>query len=114
MRCSPTTLTIRATVHRGDLPQVEGDEVQLAQLFQNLLTNALKFARKDVPPVITIPCEPSDLVLLDIVLPRKNGLEVLAEIKGDPALRRIPVIMLTTSKAEEDILRSYDLHANSY
>lgn len=55
-----------------------------------------------------------DLVLLDIGLPKKNGLEVLAEIKGDPALRRIPVIMLTTSKAEEDILRSYDLHANSY
>lgn len=48
-----------ATVHRRDLPQVEGDEVQLAQLFQNLLTNALKFAKKDVPPVITITCEPS-------------------------------------------------------
>ena len=55
-----------------------------------------------------------DLVLLDIGLPRKGGLEVLAEIKGDPALKRIPVIMLTTSKAEEDILKSYDLHANSY
>lgn len=55
-----------------------------------------------------------DLVLLDIGLPKKNGLEVLSEIKGDPALRRIPVIILTTSKAEEDILKSYDLHANSY
>lgn len=55
-----------------------------------------------------------DLVLLDIGLPRKNGLEVLSEVKGDPALRRIPVIILTTSKAEEDILKSYDLHANAY
>jgi two-component system, chemotaxis family, response regulator Rcp1 len=55
-----------------------------------------------------------DLVLLDIGLPRKGGLEVLAEIKTDPDLKRIPVIMLTTSKAEEDILKSYDLHANSY
>ena len=55
-----------------------------------------------------------DLVLLDIGLPRKNGLEVLAEVKADPDLRRIPVIILTTSKADEDILRSYDLHVNSY
>lgn len=55
-----------------------------------------------------------DLILLDIGLPRKNGLEVLSEIKGDPALRRIPVIMLTTSQAEQDVFRSYDLHANSY
>jgi CheY-like chemotaxis protein len=55
-----------------------------------------------------------DLVLLDIGLPKKGGLEVLAEIKGDPDLKRIPVIMLTTSKAEEDVFKSYDLHANSY
>ncbi|HEX6022139.1 MAG TPA: response regulator [Solirubrobacter sp.] len=55
-----------------------------------------------------------DLVLLDLNLPRKDGREVLAEIKGDPELRSIPVVVLTTSKAEEDILRSYDLHANAY
>ena len=55
-----------------------------------------------------------DLVLLDIGLPKKNGLEVLAEIKADPELRHIPVIILTTSAAEEDIFKSYDLHANSY
>lgn len=55
-----------------------------------------------------------DIVLLDIGLPRKNGLEVLSEIKSDPILKRIPVIILTTSKAEEDILKSYELHANSY
>ena len=55
-----------------------------------------------------------DLVLLDLNLPRKDGREVLAEVKGDPELRRIPVIVLTTSEAEQDILHTYDLHANSY
>lgn len=55
-----------------------------------------------------------DLILLDLNLPRKDGREVLQEIKADPALRRIPVVVLTTSEAEEDILRSYDLHANCY
>jgi CheY-like chemotaxis protein len=52
--------------------------------------------------------------LLDLNLPKKNGREVLAEIKADPELRRIPVVVLTTSSAEEDILRTYDLHANCY
>ena len=55
-----------------------------------------------------------DLILLDLNLPRRDGREVLAEIKTDPELRSIPVVVLTTSKAEEDILRSYDLHANAY
>jgi CheY-like chemotaxis protein len=54
------------------------------------------------------------LILLDLNLPKKDGREVLAEIKRDPQLRRIPVIVLTTSQAEEDILVSYDLHANCY
>lgn len=55
-----------------------------------------------------------DLILLDLNLPGKPGHEVLAEIKGDVALQRIPVVVLTTSDAEEDILRSYELHANAY
>jgi CheY-like chemotaxis protein len=55
-----------------------------------------------------------DLILLDLNLPRKDGRELLADIKADPALRRIPVVILTTSKAEEDVLKTYDLHANCY
>jgi two-component system, chemotaxis family, response regulator Rcp1 len=55
-----------------------------------------------------------DLILLDLNLPRKNGREVLEEIKNDANLKSIPVVVLTTSSAEEDILRSYNLHANCY
>lgn len=55
-----------------------------------------------------------DLVLLDLNLPRLDGREVLARIKTDPDLRRIPVVVLTTSRSEEDVLSSYDLHANAY
>jgi CheY-like chemotaxis protein len=54
------------------------------------------------------------LILLDLNLPRRNGLEVLAELKADSALLSIPVVVLTTSQAEEDVLRSYSLHANAY
>jgi len=54
------------------------------------------------------------LILLDLNLPRVDGREVLARIKAEEELRRIPVVVLTTSEAEEDILRSYDLHANAY
>ena len=63
-----------------------------------------KFADAPVP----------DLILLDLNLPRKDGREVLAEIKQDPKLKRIPVVVLTTSKADEDIIRTYNLHANAY
>jgi chemotaxis family two-component system response regulator Rcp1 len=55
-----------------------------------------------------------DLILLDLNLPKKDGREVLAEIKDDPELKRIPVLVLTTSTAEQDVLRTYDLHANCY
>jgi len=72
---------------------------------------ALKMLRGLAP--FEQPCTP-DLVLLDINLPAKSGREVLAEIKQDPQLRGIPVIMLTTSRAEGDVKACYDLHANSY
>lgn len=55
-----------------------------------------------------------DLILLDLNLPKKDGREVLAEIKADPRLKRIPVVVLTTSKNEEDICHSYELHVNCY
>lgn len=55
-----------------------------------------------------------DLILLDLNLPKKSGTEVLAEIKEDPDLKRIPVVILTVSQAEEDILKTYNLHANCY
>ncbi|WDT74030.1 MAG: response regulator [Candidatus Manganitrophus sp.] len=55
-----------------------------------------------------------DLILLDLNLPKKDGREVLEAIKNDPDLKRIPVVILTTSSAEKDVLKSYDLHANCY
>ena len=55
-----------------------------------------------------------DIILLDLNLPKKDGREVLHEIKNDEKLKRIPVVILTTSKAEEDVLKSYNLHANCY
>lgn len=72
---------------------------------------ALQFLRRqgryaDAPP--------PDLILLDLNLPRKDGREALAEIKSDSHLRHIPVVVLTTSGAEQDVLRAYDLHANCY
>jgi CheY-like chemotaxis protein len=72
---------------------------------------ALSFLRNDGPYA---DAPSPDLILLDLNLPRKDGREVLDEIKRHPDWRRIPVVILTTSRAEEDILRSYELHANCY
>lgn len=55
-----------------------------------------------------------DLILLDLNMPKKDGREVLADIKSDPALKAIPVVIMTSSKAESDVVKSYHLHANSY
>ena len=72
---------------------------------------ALKYLRKEGEFAnATVP----DIILLDINLPKKDGREVLAEIKVDEVLRRIPVVVLTSSKAEQDVVDVYDLHANSY
>jgi len=74
-------------------------------------SEALQFLHKEAP-YENVPTP--DIVLLDLNLPRVNGREVLAHVKSDLNLRRIPIVVLTTSKAEEDIVRSYDLHANCY
>ena len=73
--------------------------------------DALAYLRKEKPfQSATRP----DLILLDLNLPKRDGREVLAEIKNDSVLRHIPVVVLTTSQADEDVLRSYQLHANAY
>jgi CheY-like chemotaxis protein len=73
--------------------------------------SALQFLRKEGEHA---DAPTPDLVLLDLNLPRMDGREVLAAMKSDDDLRRIPVVVLTTSEAEEDVLRSYSLHANAY
>jgi CheY-like chemotaxis protein len=98
-----------------------GDVLMTREAFEEFLNNrldvvndgaaAIAFLRKEEPyQDAPVP----DLILLDLNLPRRDGREVLAEIKADPNLRHIPVVVLTTSAAEEDILRSYQLHANAY
>lgn len=72
---------------------------------------AMKFVRRQAE-YANVPSP--DLILLDLNLPKKDGREVLAEIKEDPELRLIPVVVLTTSEAERDLLKSYRLHANAY
>ena len=98
-----------------------GDVLMTREAFDEYLQNrldvvtdgaeALSYLRNEEPH--TNAPRP-DLILLDLNLPRRDGREVLAEVKGDPDLRHIPVIVLTTSQAEEDVLRSYQLHANAY
>jgi CheY-like chemotaxis protein len=72
---------------------------------------ALRFLRREGPYA---EAPRPDLILLDLNLPRKDGREVLDELKRDPDLKVIPVVVLTTSRSEQDILRSYQLHANCY
>ena len=73
--------------------------------------SALAYLRKEPPfENVTKP----DIILLDLNLPKMDGREVLSRIKSDPRLKRIPVVVITSSEAEQDILRSYDLHVNCY
>lgn len=80
--------------------------VEDGQELMDYLTRRGKYALQDAPR--------PGLILLDLNMPRKDGRQALKEIKSDPDLRRIPVVILTTSKTEEDVLRSYDLGANSF
>ena len=98
-----------------------GDVLMTREAFEEHLHNrldvvtdgaaALAYLRNE-PPYADAPRP--DLILLDLNLPRRDGREVLADVKADPSLAAIPVIVLTTSQAEEDVLRSYQLHANAY
>jgi chemotaxis family two-component system response regulator Rcp1 len=114
-----------ANVNLLDILLVEDNpgDVRLTQeaLKENKLHNNLHVTRNGVEAMAFLRQEGKyaeaprpGLVLLDLNLPRKDGREVLAEMKSDEALRRIPVVILTTSQAEEDILKTYDLHANCY
>jgi CheY-like chemotaxis protein len=99
-----------------------GDVLMTREAFEHhKIRNALRVVSDGVEALRYVRREPPyedaarpGLILLDLNLPRKDGREVLAEIKADPDLRTIPVVVLTTSEAEEDILRSYSLHANAY
>jgi CheY-like chemotaxis protein len=99
-----------------------GDTLMIREAFEhNKVRNALASVADGVQAMQYLRREGEfagasrpDLILLDLNLPRKDGREVLAEIKGDPGFSTIPVVVLTTSHAEEDILRSYQLHANAY
>lgn len=94
-----TLEALKTSALRNDLRVVEDGEAALAYLRREG-----KYSGAPRP----------DLILLDLNLPRKNGREVLAEVKADERLRSIPVVILTTSKDEEDMLKTYNLHANCY
>lgn len=100
----------------------EGDARLIREVFnENKLFNSLHFVRDGVDAMDYLFARGKyqnavrpDLIILDLNLPRKDGREVLAEIKSDPVLKQIPVVVMTISQAEEDILKSYNLHANCY
>ncbi len=98
-----------------------GDVLMTREAFDEYLHNRLDVVTDGAEALSYLRCEGSyaeaprpDLILLDLNLPRRDGREVLREVKADPDLRHIPVIVLTTSQAEEDVLRSYQLHANAF
>ena len=86
------------------------NDVRIAVDGEELMDYLLRRRQYSDPADAPVP----GLILLDLNMPRKDGREALSEIKSDPSLRKIPVIVLTTSKAEEDIFRSYDLGVNSF
>ena len=96
-------------------------EFTVEALKEATVRNHLSIAEDGVPAMEFLPRQGRyanaprpDLIMLDLNLPRKDGREVLAELKADENLKMIPVVVLTTSRAEEDILRAYQLHANCY
>jgi CheY-like chemotaxis protein len=118
-------MTVRAGAELVDVLLIEddpGDVLMTREAFEHYQVRgtlhvvgdgdqALSFLRK-IGDYSHVPTP--GLILLDLNLPRRNGLEVLAELKSDAELLSIPVVILTTSQAQEDIVRSYSLHANAY
>lgn len=100
----------------------EGDILLIEEaLIEAKILNTMEIARDGAAAIKMLeelaqlnPCSLPDIILLDINLPKKNGHEVLASIKENPDLKKIPVIVLTTSSSESDIFKAYDLHANCY
>jgi two-component system, chemotaxis family, response regulator Rcp1 len=116
---------VTTTVRPIDILLVEDNpgDVRLTKeaLRESRILNNLYFAKDGVEALAFLTRDEPyqevprpDLILLDLNLPRKDGRELLAEIKQDPELKRIPVVILTTSEAEQDILKTYELHANCY
>lgn len=99
--------------NRGDIRLIQ-EAFKQSQLRPNVViardgVEAMEYLRQDGEEI-----QRPDLILLDLNLPKKDGREVLAEIKADPQLRSIPVVVLTTSRNEDDVLKSYDLYVNCY
>jgi two-component system, chemotaxis family, response regulator Rcp1 len=119
------TMNFESTPQPIDILLVEDNEADV-RLTQEVLTeskvqNNLMIANNGEEAIACLRqqgkyqgCARPDLILLDLNLPVKDGREVLAQIKSDPSFRSIPVVILTTSKAEEDIVKTYNLHANCY
>ncbi len=89
-------------------------ELVMRTLVEHRVGNKITRVTDGQAALDAIAARPPDVVLLDLRLPLVDGLDVLRAIKGDPALHRIPVVVLTTSEAESDIARAYDLNANAY
>ncbi len=104
-----TILVAEDDDHEFELMKVAFEEARLLHALVRVRdgVEALKYLRKEKPDGAVV-------VLLDLNMPRKDGRETLQEIKGDPVLRRVPVIVLTNSSREEDVIRSYDLGANAF
>ena len=99
-------LLVEEAVEEGGLPVL----LRSVEDGEELVSYLLRRGRYADPGSSPFPA----LILLDLKMPRKNGHQALKEIKGNPELRRIPVVVLTTSKAEEDVARAYDSGANSF
>ena len=118
-RPSPRPITILLADDDADDRMLAQDALKESRLANDLRfvengEELLEYLRRQGPFADAADSPTPGLILLDLNMPRKDGREALAEIKADPDLRRIPVVVLTTSKAEEDIYRTYDLGVNSF